>query len=78
MVSPECFNLKRIDNSTIFSMKCNCEKRNINSPLLVPKYRNYQKIATRSGLCLWCFKMRKPSHRNVVSEGENVERSVVL
>jgi hypothetical protein len=48
--------------------------------MFVPKYRNYQKIATRSGLCLWCFKMRKLSgcifHLNLMTEGGNVERSM--
>ena len=50
--------------------------------MLVPKYRIYQKIATPDGLCLWCFKIRKLSgfifHLHLMTEGENVERSVVL
>jgi len=47
--------------------------------MFVLKYRNYQKIATRGGLFLWCFKMRKLSvffHLNLMTEGENVESSI--
>jgi hypothetical protein len=50
--------------------------------MFISKYRNYQKTATRGGLCLWCFKMRKLSgyifHLNLMIEGENFERSIVL
>jgi len=50
--------------------------------MLVPKSRKYQKIATRGGLCLWSFKIRKLSgyifYLNFMTEGEKVERCIVL
>jgi hypothetical protein len=45
--------------------------------MLVPKTKNYQELATRGGLCLWCSKIRKLSHLfydlNLMTEGENVQ-----
>jgi hypothetical protein len=45
--------------------------------MLVTKYRNYQELATRSGLCLWRSKTRKLSglfyHLFLIIENENVQ-----